>query len=340
MKGLQLQYERCVRTRAREAECRVCVDVCPTDAVHLDGPRTSVTVDRSACVGCGICQASCPTEALSGAYSLEAFWAGAQARIGCGGDLPCVAALAVEDLITLALEKGGLRLEPKAGCAAEGKGHALLPARVEEANTCLEALGRSERVALGFAARGAPGEASPRPTLSRRRLLGLAPPAPPPITLGTLDTQQLRSAQRTQRRDRLLRALAEAEPPSDPIDQDQLSFVSAKQVVAERCTACTRCVVVCPTGALGAGPFFQRLTFETGLCVRCGLCHDVCETDAITLAPQVDLRELLATRKTLVELPMRPCVECGQLFRSRGDEAQCGRCQDLDDEARALTRWS
>lgn len=338
MKALQLQYERCVRTRAREAECRVCVDACPAEAVHLDGPRGSVTVDRSACVGCGICQGSCPTEAFSGAFSLETFWAGAQARIGCGGDLPCVAALAVEDLITLALERGGLRLEPKAGCSAEGKGHALLPARVEEANTCLEALGRSERVALGFAARGAAGEASPRPTLSRRRLLGLAPPAPPPITLGTLDTKQLRSAHRTERRARLLRALSGAELPSDPIDRDQLSFVSAKQVEAERCTACARCVLVCPTGALGAGPFFQHLNFEIGLCVRCGLCHDVCETNAITLAPQIDLRELLAARRTLVELPMRPCVECGQLFRSWGDEAQCGRCQDLDDEARALTR--
>ncbi|NPV59350.1 MAG: 4Fe-4S binding protein [Actinobacteria bacterium] len=43
--------------------CEVCVDMCPMEALALDGD--AVAVDDGKCIGCGVCAYHCPGEALS-----------------------------------------------------------------------------------------------------------------------------------------------------------------------------------------------------------------------------------------------------------------------------------
>jgi NADH-quinone oxidoreductase subunit F len=54
----------------------------------------------------------------------------------------------------------------------------------------------------------------------------------------------------------------------------------AYHVVAEKCTGCTLCVKVCPTGAI-TGPRKQLHTLDQEKCIKCRACHDVCKFDAI-----------------------------------------------------------
>ncbi len=46
---------------ARCAACATCEDVCPFEAIHVDG---TAQVDWAACMGCGVCVAKCPDEAV------------------------------------------------------------------------------------------------------------------------------------------------------------------------------------------------------------------------------------------------------------------------------------
>ncbi|MEQ1571853.1 MAG: 4Fe-4S binding protein, partial [Myxococcota bacterium] len=114
------------------------------------------------------------------------------------------------------------------------------------------------------------------------------------------------------------------------------TFTSAKALDPETCTVCLRCVSSCPTGALTATRRRDELRFDPGACVRCGVCHDVCEPRALTLADPVRLGALTEGPASLGRLAVRRCIECGDPFPIRSGSERCPRCDDLDAEAREL----
>ncbi len=56
----------------------------------------------------------------------------------------------------------------------------------------------------------------------------------------------------------------------------------AFKIDAEECTACGLCVDVCPSDAIKEGDDFY--TIEADLCDDCGACVDECPSDAISEA--------------------------------------------------------
>lgn len=57
----------CKRVRFRQSECRVCADICPTNAISLPfGPEFSED-----CINCGLCQIVCPMEAIEGLHNTD-----------------------------------------------------------------------------------------------------------------------------------------------------------------------------------------------------------------------------------------------------------------------------
>lgn len=357
-----LAWERCVRTRAVAAECRACVDACPAGALDLGGPRGSVTVDPGACIDCGLCQAACPTESFSGAVDVAAFVAAAGPALACTPAF-CLAALAVEDLVTLAVRHGTLRVDA-AGCAqcrTAPKGHAALTARLEQARDFLVAAGLTARTAVTPGARPAPPAPAPVEGPARaaesvaegrraflRRFVppavqeAAAPPPPPRRTVdfASLDAALLRAREVPARRQRLLAALAAAPREGAPrrLERDAVAFSSSKALDLRTCTACLQCVTTCPTAALTVPRLRDELRFEAARCVRCGTCHDVCEPDALSLARSFDTGAFLAAEvQALGRFPVKACGECGALFRYTGGDAVCPRCLAQDAEARELS---
>ncbi len=78
--------DRCVAVRNRNASCRNCIKACPVDAITV--ASNELSIDASACVGCGACCAACPTEALvpikpSNAELREAALRSAERNDGC-----------------------------------------------------------------------------------------------------------------------------------------------------------------------------------------------------------------------------------------------------------------
>ena len=61
----------CKRSRLRSSRCEKCVEVCPSDAIVLDGGPRIV----EGCVDCGLCVASCPTEVFRTSPETETYLA-------------------------------------------------------------------------------------------------------------------------------------------------------------------------------------------------------------------------------------------------------------------------
>ena len=341
---LALTYEACVRTRSRTLDCQACVQACPTEAISVD-VNGAITVALSDCVGCGQCRPACPTEALSAPFDLDALLAQTTGALRCGDDgLPCVAALSSEDLITLGLRLDAITVHE--GPCPTAEGHGPVAARVEEAQRVLRALGRPTVVLHHVDP--LPPEAAPKPKLaepSRRQffagLAGRAVDKAGPTQSGTLTrpTRMDRDAMRRvpPPRQRLLAALKDA-TLSAALEGD-LSFTSAKRLVPEACTICTICVNICPTGALRATHGWRALQFNASACVKCGLCHAVCEPDALLLEPAPQLSALITGDfAPLGRLRITTCAECGRSHNpSTGRGGLCHICAEMEDEAYALS---
>jgi NAD-dependent dihydropyrimidine dehydrogenase PreA subunit len=62
-------------------------------------------------------------------------------------------------------------------------------------------------------------------------------------------------------------------------------------VVRDRCTGCNRCVEVCPTNVLEAGPDTVPVVARVEHCQTCFMCELYCEADAIYVGPDRERRE-------------------------------------------------
>ena len=75
------------------------------------------------------------------------------------------------------------------------------------------------------------------------------------------------------------------------------------------------------------------------MCVKCHLCHDVCEPDAIQLQAGFEIKEFFEpTQRTLATFNIKRCNECGNNFTYRGGLVECERCKLEENEAMELHR--
>jgi ferredoxin len=120
------------------------------------------------------------------------------------------------------------------------------------------------------------------------------------------------------------------------LPEEDVSFVSQKYI-DENCTNCQICYRICPTGALSSNGRFSLIHFDAMLCVKCRLCHDACEPDAIHLQKGFEVKEFFEpTQRTLATFDIKRCNECGNSFTYTGGEQTCPRCLVEEEEAMFL----
>ena len=362
MSLLTLDISKCVHTSNKFAICDKCVTVCPVETIKIDEGLISFV--PSECVGCGGCDAVCPTSA----YELDDFkpinyvfnfLENDLDVITCKNELPCIAALSVEELLSMAL------ISPQSitadigackECPIAAKNLPIIQERVEEVNFLLEAMEQNSAIALKEL--DIEEETAQTDTLSRRKLLskdGLKKAvsikqqfenevASTDTTLKThevtsADIVKIKQKNLPDRRSLLLMAMKRAEVPETfhTISIEDISFISQKDLDESSCTNCQMCYRICPTGALSSDGRGSVINFNPLACVQCHSCHDVCEPDSLTLRKTFALSNFFEPKvETLVRFDIKRCDECGNYFAYQGGEMLCRRCQIEEDEAREL----
>ncbi|MDK3072987.1 4Fe-4S binding protein [Sedimentitalea sp. JM2-8] len=322
-----IEESLCAHSRAGQAGCSKCLDICPTGAITPAGDN--VTIDPMICAGCGSCAALCPSGAITYddppvAHLVQRMQVLAEAFRAAGGAAP---RLLVHDahgaeMIRLAARFGrGLPADviPLELEVISGFGHAEMLAALAHGFAAVTVLlaPTTERDALHRELALAGAIAGP----GRLALLDEADPdrmsdalydaeTMPPLQDRVLPMGSRRQIARLSAR--ALNPQAEA-----PLPLPEGAPYGAVLVDTDACTLCLSCVSLCPSGALIDNPDMPQLRFQEDACLQCGICATICPETAITLRPQFDLSDAALGQRVLNEEEPFACVECGALFGVR-----------------------
>ncbi|MBN2816728.1 MAG: 4Fe-4S binding protein [Campylobacterales bacterium] len=354
---LSLVSGACVRSLSVESECNKCELSCPTSAIVVGKPLPSINF--SACVTCGACTSVCPSEALK----LDEFDAtnfffdfieSEENLLSCKKNVPCIAALSVEHIISMAVLKQELIFDMGhcGSCEIAHKCKEQIISSYEEASYLLEAMENNATIKLENVAYEEQREADRREFLNAINLKTVGKvkqnfeeevqKASDELVEHTLQKEDIALLKRKvipDRRKIFFTAIKRVEKPSQfhIVDAKEVSFTSQKLMNEEACTACQMCYRVCPTGALSSNVKNSKIDFDPFLCVKCHICHDVCAPDAITLSGSYNVKEFFEPEvQNLVTFSVRRCDECNVLFSTNGSERLCYRCKIEEEEAREL----
>ena len=359
---IQLKASRCIRSLSKESNCNRCEIICPTGAIVV-GDNPLPAINFSACVGCGVCDAVCPNEALSldDFNSTNFFFKYIEESdnlISCRKNVPCIAALNVENIISMALLKKKMIFDMGHcdACAIAHKCKPEIEKNYEEASYILEAIQSDAVIELKdvkYEDKDEVKESNRREFFSRINLKNVAKTkmefekeiqkatdALVEHTLQKSDIALLKQKRITDRRKLLFMALRRVDKPSiyHTIEAGELTFTSMKQIDSNTCTACQMCYRVCPSGALSSDIKNSKIDFDPLLCIKCHICHDVCEPNAIRLLPVYKIKEFFEPEvHNLIKFNVKRCDECNMIFSTNNSSDKlCYRCKAEEQEAREL----
>ena len=313
---------RCVAVTIAGARCAACVDACPRAALELgisaDRRARVLHLDATLCDGCDLCFPACPTNALARASEPSGLRAGPDLFLACDALPPddevaatariaCVDAIAMADLASWRRSGVARLLTPRVECERCARGPARLdeergPARRLETTVadhdtlarsrglpslCLETLAPAEWTERARAATRAVGEPEPARRAFLRRILTV-------VDATTSTEQEPRCAFGV--------SLA---PSGRPMVETALAAV-APTIDTARCDGCDACLRLCPAQVFDRVDGGIRVTPTA--CTGCGVCRDVCDREAVTLAAPA------GAVPRLFEQEIVACRECGHAF--------------------------
>ncbi|MEP1768780.1 MAG: 4Fe-4S binding protein [Sulfitobacter sp.] len=323
---VRLEESQCAHSRAEQAACSNCLNICPTGAITSAGEH--VAIDPMICAGCGSCAAVCPSGAISyDAPTVDTIFrrlntlattyrqaGGAEARLlvhdaGHG-----------REMISLAARFGrGLPADviPLEVDALSGFGHAEMLAALACGFTHVDVLMSPSTEPDVVTAQAALGAA-----MAGAQAVQLLHPADPDALCEALyaghPTVSCDPVLPMGSRRQVARLAAKAlQPEAHVLELPQNAPYGAVVVDTDACTLCLSCVSLCPSGALGDNPDMPQLRFQEDACLQCGLCANICPEKAITLKPQMNLTDAAFEQRILHEEEPFACIECGSLFGSK-----------------------
>jgi len=353
---LKLEPSFCVRYSSKLSQCKECEDICFTDAIKCN--EGSLGIFQENCISCGACIGACPTEALKlNSFSVKEFFfnfiKSDEKVISCKSNFICLSAFNVEYLISLALIKDTvLDLGHCEECSLKEPLFQKIEDTIDEANLILSKTG-DKRIKREFVKKNSCKKEQKN---SRRDIFRLFTPEgisqnaqkmkekalsmqTSSISISAKESLKKREKIIPDKRKLLYSVLKRVQKPKEyqKIKSDKISFCSSKEI-DDSCDNCSVCYRICPSGALSSDFKGSVIFFDDMLCLKCKLCHDVCEKESIKIREFFDTKEFFEPTQTpLKRFNITRCNECGNLFTCEGGEKICKRCKIEEDEA--LNLW-
>ncbi len=353
MHNLEINLGSCVKVYSKNSTCTKCEEICPHSAIsYLD----NIPKINDNCIDCGGCIGVCPTEAISlkdfnTMDFIFSFLEEQEELISCKKNVPCLAALSVENLISLALlgENTTLDIGHCNNCSLRDPLLQKIEENITETNVFLEQLESPKRIIKSHIAYEAPSvqeEPNRRDFLKKFSVKGAlkskiefdeALKAEEKEGVSIEDSANIRKKEIPNKRKLLFMALKRIDKPKayHTFMHDEISFTSQKYI-NDNCDNCSMCYRICPTGALQSDRRNTKIEFDSLMCVKCALCHDVCAPEAIKLVPYSTKELIEPAIEELINFKVIRCDECANFFTYFGGEKMCPRCKIEEEEAKSL----
>ncbi len=330
----------CLRNAYYHNDCRICIDLCPEGAFHI--VRNKLTLFDNECIECAGCIGSCPTEALGmenfdpNTYTMM-FKEKEEATISCKKDSACLGAFDAQHYIAMAFRADNAPVCDMSHCAEcpinkEEKVEIQIRQKIAIANAFMGKVGYE----AGIKTIEEKEEENSRRTLFRKAFDKAKG------SMAETEDEVAVTMQNLQRIDTdlplkylLLKNSIKENMPSftkTGFEESSTLFFN-RSIIFEACTNCGDCIRFCPTHALGATSDNQGIVFTSGQCIGCGICNDICKTDAVVSEENFDLVNIVYDRtEQLVHYEMVQCRECRCPYPYRGGDPVCDRCRTFKDD--------
>lgn len=334
----------CLNIRSGQELCRACEEVCPVEALQLDG-----RIKIGDCVACGLCAATCPTGVL------DELWPALGKVLGVSKDprprlwVTCQQAVAFRDALRINC-LGELTPELVLFLLNRNIGSISVlydPAICERCdlrsgqrnwNTVLHKLSSIYPPESGRfeVHREIPDQAESEQSavnFSRRTLLRSFSSEAQQTAANLLLGKNKKSSHTyfaqglSMRRQLFIYVLSHLSP--EQIDALEPGYLRHPEI-SQECTWCGSCSTLCPSGAMRLEVLddgSKSLTVNPTECNLCGLCASICPITAITVDWEVD-NDGLAQRQILLQGRQTKCHQCQSVFWTTAENPKsiCPEC--------------
>ncbi|WP_161490688.1 4Fe-4S binding protein [Methanonatronarchaeum thermophilum] len=313
---LDVKHELCNSVGPGGSEgCSYCMDLCPADAVWIDGE--GVHFDRVECTGCGLCSSICPLSVPNHKMSNKSYFNVVDSVLYEKGGL--LRKDPLDKHVVLFGSREGLREYGKA-VRSGVEVSPYIPIEVRPGSLSAALVVYTACKADGVVVLG---QVSPAVDMAQAIVdeLGVGRVG---VMAGGVDVSWLDMFYRSvvtgnrigvsrpdsyENREALVGLLEELDVEGVVEGRYSFGFVD----VSGDCTLCNACANACQTGALIRKD--NELVFRHERCTGCGLCIEVCPEDAVDIDYLIDF-DSLGVDVGLVESEMMCCKECGKEFIS------------------------
>ncbi len=321
---LNIIPDRCVHSHAFEANCKLCVEVCPKNAWEYD--EEGLGIEWDLCDGCNLCVAVCPQRAIerlkpiqikhyiNGAGVLPLACEFSEIEDGFK-NTPCIHSFGIYDLIDLYKEGVRLIIATTGDCDSCPRNKISIEHLIENFNKLLSEEGLPP---IAFK------KMNPAEFKEYHKNFDNWENTYQTSRRGFLKTLVKKSVEAGVK---FVEPEEEFKPPVFALFEDKQEglFPYIPEINEEKCIGCDICANLCPTKAISIGKKERRLYYfiNPSLCTGCNICIDACQFDA------VKVKNWENSQFKEIPLKIKKCSRCKNLHHipAGNTENICLKCK-------------